>query len=30
VTNKEAGKLYRLAQTKKLMRLYVDWKASQN
>jgi hypothetical protein len=30
VTNKEAGKLYRLAQTKNLMRLYGDWKASQN
>jgi hypothetical protein len=30
MTNKEAGRLYRLAQTKKLMRMYGDWKAGQN
>jgi hypothetical protein len=30
VTNKEADRLYRLAQTKKLMRMYGDWKARQN
>jgi hypothetical protein len=29
VTKKEAGKLYRLAQTNKLMRMYGDWKAAQ-
>jgi hypothetical protein len=30
VTNKEADRLYRLAQTNKLMRMYGDWKARQN
>jgi hypothetical protein len=30
MTNKEADRLYRLAQTKKLMRMYGDWKAGQN
>jgi hypothetical protein len=30
VTNKEAGKLYRLARTKKLMRMYGEWTAGQN
>jgi hypothetical protein len=30
MTNKEANRLYRLAQTKKLMRMYGDWKAGQN
>ena len=30
VTNKEAGKLYRLAQARKMIRMYREWKASQN
>ena len=30
VTNKEASKLFRLAQTNKLMRMYGEWKAGQN
>jgi hypothetical protein len=30
MTNTEADRLYRLAQTKKLMRMYGDWKAGQN
>jgi hypothetical protein len=30
VTNKGAGRIYRLAQSKKLMRMYGDWKAGQN
>jgi hypothetical protein len=30
VTNKEANRLYRLAQTKKLTRMYGDWKAGQH
>jgi hypothetical protein len=30
VTNKGAGRLYRLAQSKKLKRMYGDWKAGQN
>jgi hypothetical protein len=29
VTKKEASKLYRLAQTNKMMRMYGDWKAGQ-
>jgi hypothetical protein len=30
MTNKEAVRLFRLAQSKKLMRMYGDWKAGQN
>jgi hypothetical protein len=30
VTKKEAGRIYRLAQSKKLMQMYGEWKASQN
>ena len=30
VTRKEADKLYRLAQSKKLMRMYGIWKSGQN
>ena len=30
VTHKGAGRIYRLAQSKKLMRMYGDWKAGQS